>query len=107
MPSPMKSIDYFGRVQTAVRGNSSDFYRPFMVPGMNHCANGPGTDQLHKIGTIRAWVEQGKAPNLIVAEHKTDGKTDRTRPLCPHPQVAEYRGSGNTDDAASFSCAVP
>ena len=61
-PSPANSVDYFGRVQKAVGGDSSDFYRLFMVPGMGHCGGGPGTDQFDKIGTIRAWVEEGKAP---------------------------------------------
>jgi feruloyl esterase len=106
-PTPLNSIDYFERVQKTVGGDSKDFYRLFMVPGMGHCGGGPGTDQFDKIGAIRAWVEQGKAPDVIVAEHKTDGKTDRSRPLCPHPQMAKYKGSGSTDDAANFICALP
>jgi hypothetical protein len=52
-------------------------------------------------------VKQGKAPDVIIAEHKTNGQTDRSRPLCPHPQVAKYKGSGSTDDAANFVCAMP
>jgi feruloyl esterase len=106
-PSPANSVDYFGRVQKAVGGDTSDFYRLFMVPGMGHCGGGPGTDQFDKIGAIRAWVEQKKAPDVILAEHKTGGRTDRSRPLCPHPQIAKYKGSGSTDEAASFSCAAP
>lgn len=106
-PTPYNSIDYFERVQKVVGGDSSDFYRLFMVPGMGHCGGGPGTDQFDKIGTIRAWVEEGKAPSAIIAEHKTDGKTDRSRPLCPHPKIAKYKGSGSTDDAANFTCALP
>lgn len=106
-PTPYNSIDYYERVQQQLGGNSSDFYRLFMVPGMGHCAGGPGTDQFDKIGTIRAWVEEGKAPSMIHAEHKADGKVDRSRPLCPHPQIAKYKGSGGTDAAASFTCALP
>jgi len=106
-PSPANSVDYFGRVQKSLGADTGDFYRLFMVPGMGHCGGGPGTDQFDKVATIRAWVEQGKAPKLILAEHKSDGRTDRSRPLCPHPQIAKYRGSGNTDDAANFACAVP
>ena len=105
-PSPANSVAYFGNVHKAVAG-ADDFYRLFMVPGMGHCQGGPGTDQFDKIGAIQAWVEQKKAPALILAEHKTDGKTDRSRPLCPHPQIAKYKGSGSTDEAANFSCAVP
>jgi hypothetical protein len=51
--------------------------------------------------------ERGKAPDQIVASRRTDGKVDRTRPLCPYPQVAKYKGSGSTDDAANFVCAAP
>jgi feruloyl esterase len=105
-PSPENSVEYFEQVQKKV-GDTSDFYRLFMVPGMGHCQGGPGTDQFDKLGAIRAWVELGKAPDVIIAEHKTDGQTDRSRPLCPHPQVAKYKGSGSTDDAANFVCAMP
>ena len=105
-PTPLNSIDYFQRVQKTT-GDSSGFFRLFMVPGMGHCGNGPGTDQFDKIGLIRAWVEDGKAPAAVVAEHKTNGVTDRSRPLCPHPQAAKYKGSGSTDDAANFRCAKP
>jgi feruloyl esterase len=106
-PTPFNSIDYFERVQKSVGRDSKDFYRLFMVPGMGHCGGGPGTDQFDKIGTIRAWVEEGKAPGMILAEHRSDGKAERSRPLCPHPQVAKYQGSGSTDVAGSFVCAMP
>ena len=56
---------------------------------------------------IEQWVEKGKAPDQIVASHLSDGVVDRTRPLCPYPQVAKYNGTGNTNDAKSFACAVP
>lgn len=105
-PSPENSVEYFEQAQKKV-GNTSGFYRLFMVPGMGHCQGGPGTDQFDKVGAIRAWVEQGKAPDMILAEHKTNGQTDRSRPLCPHPQVAKYKGSGSTDEATNFTCAVP
>ena len=53
-------------------------------------------------------VEEGIAPDIIVAERKTDARVvDRSRPLCPEPKVAVYRGSGSTDDAKNFSCAIP
>jgi feruloyl esterase len=52
-------------------------------------------------------VEQGKAPDTLIASHLTDGKVDRTRPLCPYPQVAKYKGTGSIDDAANFVCAAP
>jgi feruloyl esterase len=56
------------------------------------------------VAALEQWVEQGKAPDSIVASHAANGHVDRTRPLCPYPQVAEYKGSGSTDDAANFVC---
>ena len=56
---------------------------------------------------IEDWVEKGKAPERIVASHLTNGVVDRTRPLCPYPQVAVYKGSGNINDAANFVCKAP
>jgi feruloyl esterase len=53
---------------------------------------------------MERWVEQGKAPVEITASHRVAGKVDRTRPICHYPQVARYNGSGNVDEAASFSC---
>jgi feruloyl esterase len=56
---------------------------------------------------LENWVEHGVAPARIVAAHLTSGKADRTRPLCPYPQVAVYTGSGSTDEAANFVCRTP
>jgi feruloyl esterase len=56
---------------------------------------------------LEQWKEQGKAPDQIIAAHMTDGKVDRTRPLCPYPQVARYKGTGSTDEAANFACMAP
>jgi feruloyl esterase len=60
-----------------------------------------------KVGSLDQWVEQGKAPQKIVTSHRTGGKVDRTRPLCPYPQVAKYKGSGSIDEAANFACQAP
>jgi feruloyl esterase len=105
--APQNSVNYFTSVEDTVGGKSkgSDSIRLFMVPGMGHCAGGDGTDDFDKIGTLASWVETGKAPDYIQAAHKTKGAVDRTRPLCPYPQTARYKGSGSTDDAASFVCA--
>lgn len=105
-PSPLSSVEYFNKVQ-ATMGDTRDFYRLFMVPGMGHCGGGLGTDKFDKIGAITDWVERGKAPDEIFASHMTNGKVDRSRPLCPHPQIAKYKGSGSTDDAANFVCVAP
>jgi feruloyl esterase len=56
---------------------------------------------------LEQWVEHGQAPDRIVASHSTDGRIDRTRPLCPYPQGAAYKGSGGTDEAANFECRTP
>jgi feruloyl esterase len=58
------------------------------------------------IDAISKWVEQGKAPDRIEASRVRAGKTDRTRPLCPYPQVARYSGKGSIDEAANFHCVV-
>jgi feruloyl esterase len=54
-----------------------------------------------------AWVEQGRAPDRIIASRLMDGKVDRTRPLCPYPQIAKYSGSGSTEEAKNFACVKP
>jgi feruloyl esterase len=59
------------------------------------------------MGAIEQWVASGTAPKQIVASHLTAGKVDRTRPLCPFPQVAKYKGAGSTDEAENFTCAMP
>jgi len=81
-------------------------YRLFMVPGMDHCGGGDGPDRFDTLKTLDAWVETGKPPETIVASRMKDGVVERTRPLCPYPAVAVYRGEGSTDDAASFFCSA-
>ena len=104
--APMNSIDYFDEVLNAsgksAAGKSIALY---LVPGMGHCQGGPGTDSFDKVAAIEEWVRTGNAPAQIVASHRTSGTVDRTRPLCQYPLVAKYKGSGSTDDAASFACA--
>jgi len=82
-------------------------YRLFMVPGMAHCGGGDGPNQFDMIGVLEQWVEKGKEPDQIVASRIRNGKTERTRPLCPYPEVATYKGTGSTDEAANFSCSAP
>jgi feruloyl esterase len=72
---------------------------------MNHCAGGPGTDQFDMVTALEKWVEQGTAPDSILASHVANGAVTFTRPLCPYPQLASYTGSGNPNDAANFVCA--
>ena len=106
------SINYYESVVSAIGGANHDaalertqaFYRMFLVPGMQHCSGGPGTDRFDMLTALENWVEKGQAPNAIAASHMTAGKVDRTRPLCMYPQTAQYKGSGSTDDAANFVC---
>jgi feruloyl esterase len=107
--SPLGSINYYNSVVDFMGGtaNARDSYRLFMAPGMDHCGGGDGPNTFDSLHTIEEWVEIGQAPDQIIASRIRDGKTERTRPLCPYPQVAKYKGTESTDDAASFSCSVP
>ncbi|HSP66158.1 MAG TPA: tannase/feruloyl esterase family alpha/beta hydrolase [Bryobacteraceae bacterium] len=106
---PVNTIKYYGSVLDTLGGASktSNHVRLFMEPGMGHCGGGEGPNVFDKVGTLERWVEQGKAPEKIIASHSTEAKVDRTRPLCPYPQVAKYKGSGSIDEAANFACQVP
>ena len=104
---PQNSIDYYNSVVADLgAAKIQDSVRLFMAPGMNHCAGGDGPSVFKPIGILEDWVENGKAPDRIVASHVSAGKVDRTRPWCPYPQVAQYKGNGSTDDAANFVCGV-
>jgi feruloyl esterase len=106
--APENSVNYFTSVEDAAGGKSkaADSIRLFMVPGMGHCGGGDGTDDFDKIGTLAQWAQTNQAPKSIPAAHRTKGVVDRTRPLCPYPETARYKGSGSTDDAANFVCAA-
>jgi feruloyl esterase len=105
--SPLNSVNYYESVLEALGGATKvrDSYRLFMIPGMGHCRGGEGLNSFDSISVIEQWVEKGKAPHQIIASRVRDGKRDRTRPLCPYPQVATYEGTGSTDDAQYFVCA--
>jgi feruloyl esterase len=118
----VNAINYFDTVTKKMgAAKTGSFVRLYMVPGMGHCSGGPGpsafgqqgtpgdTDRFHSVdAALEAWVEQGTAPaEIIASKYKTgDPKSGvvRTRPLCPWPQIAKYKGTGSTDDAASFAC---
>jgi feruloyl esterase len=102
--NPLMSVGYYESVMKAAGGSAADFYRMFMVPGMGHCGGGSGTSTFDAFTPLVQWVEKGTAPQTIAASRVVDGKAVRTRPLCPYPQTAIYKGSGATDDAASFAC---
>jgi feruloyl esterase len=107
--SPGNSTQYYARVSEALGGAGAidQAYRLFMAPGMGHCGGGEGPNTFDMVGALERWVEQGQAPDRIVATHTTNGRVDRARPLCPYPQIAVYKGSGSIDEAESFACAAP
>lgn len=82
------------------------FYRLFMVPGMAHCGGGPGLSECRGMDALVKWVEDGVAPDSIVAKGKPGG-IEIQRPVCPFPRVARYRGTGDVHAASSFFCADP
>jgi feruloyl esterase len=105
---PENSINYYKNVLAAVgEAKVEASYRLFMVPGMNHCGGGDGPNKFDMLSALELWREDGKAPEVVIASHATGGKVDRTRPLCAYPEVAKYKGSGSTDDAANFACVRP
>lgn len=91
--------DHGGLVET------QSFARYFHVPGMGHCRGGDATDQFDHFGALVAWVEQGRAPDFLLA--KGAAFPGRTRPICAYPKHTRYRGEGSLDDAANFSCVEP
>ena len=105
---PDNSINYYNRVlETVGRPTATDGYRLFMVPGMAHCGGGEGPNTFDMLGALEQWREHGKPPDQIIGSRVTNGRVERTRPLCPYPQVAGYKGSGSTDEAANFVCKAP
>ena len=109
------TTDWYQRLMAANGGDASNFARLYTVAGMNHCSGGPAADQFDMLTPMVAWVEQGKAPDSVIAtardasnaipnsEVPADWGAGRTRPLCPYPKVARYKG-GDVNSAASFSC---
>jgi hypothetical protein len=124
--SPFGTLAYYQAVQDTMGGleKTQDFARLFMVPGMFHCSGGNAPSSFDLLDPIQAWVEKGEAPEKIIATQYADsgnsggfsnptaggsnqGEVVRTRPLCPFPLEQTYDGSGDINDAASFSCAMP
>jgi hypothetical protein len=125
---PAATIDYY-RAAAATLGTkgAEDTLRLYMVPGMEHCGSGPGADNFgatpglppaepdpsrNMSAALERWVEQGTAPSAIVAtKYNTPDNPSSgvkfTRPLCPYPQVARYKGAGSENDAANFACVAP
>lgn len=115
---PLKVIDYYETVQRTMGGRAAteEFARLFMMPGRAHCGAGPGANTVDLFGYLDAWVEDGEAPDMMVAGHVADAtrgdflkgpdafgdRVEFTRPLYPYPIKAKYDGQGDPDDYRSF-----
>jgi hypothetical protein len=99
------TLSWYREVEKLNGGSAAGFVRVFPVPGMAHCGGGPATDQFDAFGALVDWVEKGSAPDSIVAKAGPNSPwPGRTRPLCPYPKVAHYKGSNSIEDAANFVC---
>ena len=105
--NPLMGVEYYEDVLRRMGASTSSFFKLYMMPGVFHCGGGVGPACFDPLANIIPWVEQGQAPQAIVAAQMEGDKVRRTRPLCPYPQVARYRGSGSVDDAGSFRCTAP
>jgi feruloyl esterase len=103
-----QSVSYLNQLNAARGGTASSFARLYAVPGMGHCSGGPSTSSFEMLTALEQWVEADVAPSSILATAPTGTPwPGRTRPLCPYPSVARYKGTGSIEDAANFSCLTP
>jgi feruloyl esterase len=105
------TIDWYEKVRANNGGDVSDFARFYPVPGMAHCGGGPSTDRFDLFSALVDWVERDRPPGTVIATARADNRerpdgwsATRSRPLCDWPKVARYRGTGDLESAASFTC---
>ncbi len=103
--SPLDTLGYYEKMAGANGGDAQvrAWSRIFFVPGMNHCGGGPSLDRFDALGAVVNWVEKGQPPDAIVATGSHF--PGASRPLCAYPKHAQYKGSGDPQDAANFVCA--
>jgi feruloyl esterase len=107
-PAPENTITYYDAVNKRLGGTEDGWMRLFLMPGVGHCGGGVGPDQADFLGALERWKESGVSPAQITATRSAGrGGETMSRPLCPHPQVARYTGSGSTNDAKNFACVAP
>ena len=99
------SIEYFEEAEKLDPG-LRDYFRFFLMPGVFHCAGGPGPDRVDWLGALERWVEAGEAPGSLTAVKVADGEIAKSRPLCVYPERADFLG-GDPDEAASYACRAP
>lgn len=109
-PSALSTIAYLDAVAGATgagatpedkAADTAKRARLFLAPGVLHCRGGAGPDRFDMLTALENWSEKGVAPEKVIAT-KADSKL--SRPLCPYPQIAKYKGTGDTNDAANFEC---
>jgi hypothetical protein len=107
--SPLGSLDYYAQVAARQGGMAKvrDWFRTFMVPGMFHCRGGNAPNTFDFMPSLAAWVEQGVAPDGVVATQRDGDRVVRTRPLYAYPATAKYDGKGDVNLAASWRAAMP
>jgi len=101
--TPENTVLYYESVLDKMGSQQSDWMRLFMAPGMGHCGGGPGVNTFDSIATLEKWVEKGVAPETMMGV----GANGFSRPLCPYPQYAEYKGSGDLKDGSNWACKAP
>ncbi len=109
--SPIGSTNYYESVVGAAGGardqalsTTQDYFRLFMIPGMGHCSGGPGYNRVDPLPGLERWVEDGVAPDNVLATRVEQNEVTRSRPICPYPAVSTWNGTGDPDDASSFAC---
>jgi feruloyl esterase len=102
------TVGFYGKLSSGLPAKQAKGQlRLFMVPGMNHCSGGEGPSSIDTLATIDQWASTGSAPERLLATRLPQpGRAPMSRPLCPFPQVARYKGHGPTDQADSFACAA-
>lgn len=99
------SIEYYEAAES-LDPNLRDYFRFYLMPGVFHCAGGPGPDRVDWLSALERWVEDGNAPEALTAVKVADGKIAKARPLCVYPERAEFTG-GDPNQESSYTCALP
>ena len=100
------TVHYVDSIRRTLGERETDrFLRLYLAPGVGHCGSGNGPQPVGLLEPLMQWVEQNHAPEAVRSENRDQAAhITRTRPLCPYPTIARYRGRGSLSDAASFRC---
>src|SRR5262249_5141838 len=98
------SIGYYEGVMKLMGGRkqTEDFFRLFLIPGVHHCAGGPGLTEFDALTLLENWVEKGQASEVLIARRTTNSVVERSRPIYPYPIQVRYT-SGDPKQATSFA----